>query len=85
MLIGQPFASFDERFSEDVHREVDRTSVGIAHETFVRISSHMIGKRRVAVIVERAKRLVFLHLQSEPLRHSLNGEGTEFVEFVSFH
>ena len=39
----------------------------------------------MAVVVERTKRLVLLYLQSESSGHSLDGEGTEFIEFVFFH
>jgi hypothetical protein len=85
VFIGQPSASFYKRFPQDVHREVDRASVGIANETFVAIAPYVEGERGVAVGMEGAECLVFLHLQPKPFGHSLDGEGAEFVEFESFH
>ena len=85
MLVRQPPACLDERFSEDMHREVDGSSVGIAHKAFVGVPPHVEGERRMAVGMKRTECLVFLHLQSEPLRHSLDGEIAEFIEFKLFH
>jgi hypothetical protein len=85
VLVGQPSAGFEEGLAEDVHREVDGTSMGIAHKAFVHILSRIKGQGRVLVGMKRTERLVFLDLQPEPVGHSLDGEGTEFIEFVFFH
>ena len=64
MLIGQPFTSLDERFSKDVHREVDRASVGIAHETFICVVPYVKRERWVAVCMKRTECFMLLHLQA---------------------
>jgi hypothetical protein len=64
MLIGQPFTSLDERFSKDVHRKVNRASVGIAHETFVCVVPYVKRERRVAVSMKRTEGFMLLHLQA---------------------
>ena len=67
-------ASFLEVLSEDLHGEVDGTSMGITNETFIGVRSDVKAEAGVAVVVKRAERLVTDDFESQSLGDSLDGE-----------
>ena len=74
VFVGQPTAGFYKGLTRHFHNKRNRASVSIAYKTFVCISSHVEGKRWVAVCMKRTEGFVLLHLQAESVGYSLYGE-----------
>lgn len=85
VLVGKPLAGFDERLTEHVHGQVDDSSMAVAHEALVGVAASAERQAGVAVRVEWAKALVTANLEPQPLSHSLDWEGSEFLNVESIH
>ena len=85
VLVGKPLAGFDERLTEHVHGQVDDSSMAVAHEALVGVAAGAELQAGVAVRVKWAKALVTANLEPQPLSHSLDWEGSEFLNVESIH
>ena len=77
--IGQPVAGIEEVFVQKMHHQVDAPSRSTAHEAAIPIGSEAEGQAGVVVVVERAKALVPVHLESKSLCDPLDGKVAELL------